>query len=248
MPVVSSEVTQLSPGADRALTDAEIRIRRSAVLLFAQRGYAATGIREIARTAGITSATLYHYTSSKEDLLVQIMATTQRLLLQTAHDALEGVQAPEERLGALVGNLVGAHAMNPMTAIVADTEVRALREGSAERKLVVGLRDQYERLWKGTLEVGADQGVFHFVDEHLTRLALLTMCAGMSHWYRPGSPDTPERLSEKFIDSALGAVHASRDGRWVRASDLSPQSVSDVPYLPFEPRVDRPSGSDEGKD
>src|SRR5699024_6336041 len=100
-------------------------------------------------------------------------------LTSTARAWLDGVQAPEERLAVLVTNLVSAHATNPMTTAVVDTEVRALREGSKEHELVIGLRDEYEQLWRDTLQLGAAQGVFGFDDEHLTRLGLLTMCAGM---------------------------------------------------------------------
>ena len=217
------------------LSEAEIRVRQAAVLLFARRGYAATGIRDIARTAGITSATLYHYTASKEDLLVQIMVTGQRLLTQTARRALEGVDRPEERLAILVANLVGAHATNPMTTVVVDTEIRALREGSAEQKLVIGLRDEYEDLWRDTLELGAAQGVFHFTDEHLTRLGLLTMCAGMSRWYRPAGRDDPDQMIAKFTDAALGMVRAARDGRWLRGGDLPPRAPYARVSLPWEP-------------
>ena len=35
-------------------------IQQVAVSLFAEKGYAATGIRELGRAAGINSATLYH--------------------------------------------------------------------------------------------------------------------------------------------------------------------------------------------
>ena len=223
-----------------ALTEAEIRVRQAAVLLFAHRGYAATGIRDIARAAGITSATLYHYTASKEDLLVQIMVTGQRLLTRNARQALEGVDRPEERLAILVANLVGAHATNPMTTIVVDTEVRALRAGSAEQNLVIGLRDEYEGLWRDTLELGAAQGVFHFTDEHLTRLGLLTMCAGMSRWYRPDGPDDPHQMIEKLTDTALGAVRASRAGRWLRSDDLPQRPPYAHISVPWEPPANLP--------
>lgn len=220
------------------LTDAEIRVRRAAVLLFARRGYAATGIRDIARAAGITSATLYHHAASKEDLLVQIMVTGQHQLTHSARNALVGVERAEDRLGVLVANLVGAHATNPMTTAVVDTEVRSLREETAEQKLVIGLRDEYEQLWRDMLELGAAQGVFHFTDEHLTRLGLLTMCAGMSRWYRPGGPDDPGRMIEKFTDIALGAVHASRDGRWLLCGDLPRQGPYTRVSVPWEPTSD----------
>ena len=45
-------------------------------MAFARDGYAATGIRQLAEEAGLTSAALYHYMGSKEDLLVAIMRST----------------------------------------------------------------------------------------------------------------------------------------------------------------------------
>ncbi len=47
------------------------RVQRAAVTLFATKGFAATGIRELGAEAGINSATLYHYVGSKESLLAR---------------------------------------------------------------------------------------------------------------------------------------------------------------------------------
>lgn len=49
------------------------RVQRAAVTLFATKGFAATGIRELGAEAGINSATLYHYVGSKESLLASII-------------------------------------------------------------------------------------------------------------------------------------------------------------------------------
>src|ERR1700710_1886584 len=49
------------------------RLTDAALTLFATKGYAATGIREIAEAADLTSAALYHYIGSKEDLLIHLM-------------------------------------------------------------------------------------------------------------------------------------------------------------------------------
>ena len=45
------------------------RLLDSALTLFSQRGYAATGIREILRAAGVTQPTLYHHFADKASLL-----------------------------------------------------------------------------------------------------------------------------------------------------------------------------------
>ncbi|HEY8641410.1 MAG TPA: helix-turn-helix domain-containing protein, partial [Candidatus Dormibacteraeota bacterium] len=41
----------------------------AALRLFGTKGYGAVGIREIALEAGISTAALYHYMRTKEDLL-----------------------------------------------------------------------------------------------------------------------------------------------------------------------------------
>lgn len=214
----------------------EVRIRRAAVACFAQRGYNGTGIRDIAKAAGMTSATLYHYTSSKEDLLLDIMVDSQTLLNVVTVEALHDVDRPERRLAVLVGTLAALHGTNPLSTRVSDTEIRSLAGGSAGREQVVALRDAYERMWAATLEQGVRDGIFDVSDPHTTRLALLTMCAGMSNWYRPGAGKDPHDLAAEFVDLALGAVRATRARRRVRQRDLPPLPRS-FPPLVFEPEV-----------
>ena len=39
------------------------RVREAAVRVFAQKGFSAVGVRELAQDAGLTSSALYHYMS-----------------------------------------------------------------------------------------------------------------------------------------------------------------------------------------
>ena len=48
-------------------------ILNAALTLFSSHGYEAVGVQEIARTAGITKPTLYHYFGSKEGLLNELL-------------------------------------------------------------------------------------------------------------------------------------------------------------------------------
>lgn len=213
----------------------EARIRQAAVTLFARRGYGATGIRDIAREAGMNSATLYHYTSSKEELLVKIMVDGQVALNEAAESELTGVEHPAERLGLLVGSLVGAHATNPLSTRVIDTEIRSLGAGSPGRQRVIELRDHYEQLWSSALEDGRSLGVLDVGDAHVTRLALLTMCTGMSNWYQPGAGVDLDELVRDFVDLALGAVRARGKDGVLTAADIPSIDFNRVPRLLSEP-------------
>lgn len=228
--------TLLRQGLDPRATAA--RIGRAAVRLFAQQGYAATGIRDIARAAGLNSATLYHYSASKEHLLLAIMRSGQQQLNEAAVLALRGRSRPEERLVQLVGGLVATHATNPLSTRVIDSELIALDPASAGRREVVALRDAYEDLWRDVLAQGVDQGVFDIADPHLGRLALITMCTGMSNWFHRGDPENLGHVRDEFVDLALGAVRARRGRRRLRAADLPPADVDLVPRYPWEPQDD----------
>jgi TetR/AcrR family transcriptional repressor of nem operon len=54
-------------------TDTRNRILEVAARLFAEHGYHATGVADILRVGGVKSGSLYHFFSSKEDLLVAVM-------------------------------------------------------------------------------------------------------------------------------------------------------------------------------
>ena len=74
--------------------DSYERIREAALDLFARQGYVATGIRDIAREAGITSSTLYHHVSNKEELLVALMREAFEMLAALqgrTHQVITGV-------------------------------------------------------------------------------------------------------------------------------------------------------------
>lgn len=224
-----------SPRRSRPDPPMTARVRQAAVTLFARNGYGSTGIRDIAREAGLTSATLYHYTSSKEELLVRIMVDGQTALNDAAEAELEGVSDPLHRLGTLVGTLVAAHATNPLSTRVIDTEVRSLGKGSEGRAHVVALRDKYESYWSDALRDGEAAGVMKVGDHHVTRLALLTMCTGMSNWYRRDAATDPEVFITGFVDLALGAVKARVGDRQANAKDLPPIAMDRVPVLLSEP-------------
>ena len=216
----------------------EMRLRRAAIGLFAVNGYAGTGIRHIARAAGMTSASMYHYTSSKEELLSGLMLEGQQLLNESAVRQLEGVERPEERLAMLVAGLTINNTVNPMSSRVIDAEVRSLEVGSKPRAKIVELRDAYEKLWADALALGVEKAVFEVEDQHLTRLGLLNLCTGLSFWYRAGGELNPSQLAMSFVDLAFGMVRAVRDGEPVRSSMVPTVELVSVARFPFEPEPD----------
>lgn len=196
--------------------------------LFAVRGFAATGIREIGREVGLNSATLYHYAGGKEELLLGVMRTGLAAQIRVGREAVEHSSEPTVQLARLVRAHVGMAAINPLTSRVIDGEVHALT--GENRRLIVGLRDDYEALFQRVLERGARAGRFQITDLRVARFALLEMCNGVANWYRPAGRLSVAQLQDRFVELACRLVGAPA----VHRADCGPEIV--IPRLDSEPR------------
>lgn len=190
-----SITTSESVGAD---------IRAAALKLFSEVGFQGTGIRKIAEEAGVSLATLYHYMSSKEELLVEMMTGNILTLLRDADFAVKGTVNPRERLSALVGVHIRVHTDDRMLCIVSDTEIRSL--SPENHTLIVKYRDDYEALWNRTIAAGKKSGDFTASDVDVSAKALLDMCTGVVHWYRKDGRVDVEALTAIYVELCLQAL------------------------------------------
>ena len=77
-------------------------ITQAALQVFARKGYHQASIREIARTAELSLAGLYHYVGSKDELLFLVVDQALDSLLSKLDAALAEAITPEARLLALI--------------------------------------------------------------------------------------------------------------------------------------------------
>jgi len=76
----------------------QARLMTSAIALFARKGYAATTVREIVETAGVTKPALYYYFGNKEGIFRTMMDEALSEFDATAASALETEGSAEERI------------------------------------------------------------------------------------------------------------------------------------------------------
>jgi len=196
----------------------EMRIWEAALNLFAQKGYEATSIRDIAEKAGITSSALYYYIGTKEDFLIKIMQEGLTDILEGARYLVSIVSLPECQLASLVQLHVIVHGVNQLVTLVTDVEFRSLK--GENRTAISKLRKEYELIWRYTLDRGRREGVFHFQDLKLTAFALLEMCTGVAHWYSSQGPIKIKDIASIYADMALSMVNATRNGKKLSVKDL----------------------------
>jgi AcrR family transcriptional regulator len=81
------------------------RILESAIALFSERGYAASGVHEIARRAGIEKAALYWHFGSKEGLLAAVLDRTDAEFVERVYKKVSQSATSDERLDLFVNGL-----------------------------------------------------------------------------------------------------------------------------------------------
>src|SRR5579859_3315423 len=85
------------------------KVLAAAVQLFAEYGYHAASMRDIARMAGIQAASIYYHYASKQALLVEIMETYMLQLNAALEHILREEHEPQQRLSAAVANHIRLH-------------------------------------------------------------------------------------------------------------------------------------------
>jgi TetR/AcrR family transcriptional regulator len=69
--------------------DNQTKILNTAIELFADYGYDAVGVKQLANSAGVSKPTLYHYFGSKRGLLDEVLKDNFNKLNQTIQQAAE---------------------------------------------------------------------------------------------------------------------------------------------------------------
>jgi AcrR family transcriptional regulator len=108
----------------------------AAVVLFTERGYAATRIADICGAAGVAKGLFYWYFPTKRELFVELVRTMRRRLRQTQAAAMDPASDPVERIRD--GAVASIHFIAEHTSYFALVDVErgdpelaeTLREGS----------------------------------------------------------------------------------------------------------------------
>lgn len=171
----------------------EQEILAAAAALFAQKGYAATTVRDIGQRVGLLGGSLYHYIRSKEALFVKLHERA----LQEAEDriraALAGATDPWDRLAIACKTLLEIQLDPQSLTMPLMNDFRAVPPEVRDQLIV--RRDGFEDLFRQLvdalpLDTGTDRGVY--------RLLLLTLLNNSSLWFRPGKLSV-EAVSEQIM-------------------------------------------------
>lgn len=184
------------------------RILAAAVQLFAQYGYHAATMRDIARISGIQAASIYYHYASKQALLVEIMDTHMRTLIANLQRIMLETSSSEQQLYEAIANHIRLHTTHKAEFFIIDTEIRALEE--EQRGVILPLRDQYELLLQSLLREGMEQGIFRQVDIKIASYALIAMCTEVATWFRPAGRLSVQQVIDIYTQMLTEGLLAAK--------------------------------------
>ncbi|MDE4190977.1 TetR/AcrR family transcriptional regulator [Phaeobacter gallaeciensis] len=181
------------------------RIQAAALRLFAQHGYAAVSMRQIAAEVGVQAGALYNYTPDKQSLLFSLMQRHMSELMA----AWQADPAVEDALGELerfVRFHIRFHMERPDAVFIAYMELRNLSDENFA--VIETMRRNYEDALEAVLKQGVEEGVFRIPDTKIATLAVIAMLNGVMTWYRTGGRLSLQEVETIYWDMVRKAVAA----------------------------------------
>jgi AcrR family transcriptional regulator len=198
--------TQISPRQKRAA-----EIASTAASLFAASGVATVSMDDIAKSVGVAKATLYHYFSTKDEILYAIHEEMFMILLEKSEARKSAGLPATERLFGYVQDAFELVDSHPGYARVVFEHLRQL--SPPYKRKVRDNQIRYEQAVADILESGIAEGVFARVNVRIATLALFGMVNWSHQWYSPKGQYSPSELSEQFFEIYLNGIAKPQSSR-----------------------------------
>ncbi len=182
----------------KARKQAQVReeIVRVAAKLFAEQGYRAVTIDDIANELGFTKSAVYYYFDNKAQILWHIYEEIYDSYISMVSAIRDAHLSPR----AAMQRIIHQHAMwvierRDWTAIY----FREESELSDEQREVIRRRKRdYDAIIEGIYHAGVKQKVFADIPPHIAVSGILGMCNWLYVWFNEKGPATPEQIANHY--------------------------------------------------
>jgi AcrR family transcriptional regulator len=168
------------------LLDGDVPDRREQILqaaqkLFADQGFRATNLNDVATQLGFRRQAVYHYFPSKEEILYELIDRAGQAVEASAKPTFDSDLPPVEKLAEIARNHVRQLLNNVDIFRIQFSELSKLTGNRAD----VLRRDMstYVRRIANVIEAGQKDGTFIDVPPMVQALLVIGMCNGTTDWY-----------------------------------------------------------------
>lgn len=186
----------------------EREIYETAARLFAERGYHATRMEDIAAALDMQKGSLYYYFPSKEELLAKLVEGNIGIALDVLQTIITENIPPSLKFSrAITAHLRVFQEHADIYTIYNSEKLSAITPQTAD--LADQLGRGYEKLWISLLTEGIAAGEFRAdLDIPIVMKAIMGMCNSTLIWFKPGKRLTIEETAEIFTRLLLVGLQA----------------------------------------
>jgi len=180
---------------------------RLAAELFAEKGFQATTVRNIADEAGILSGSLYHHFDSKESIVDEILAGFFEDIMSSYQRAIDEGENPRETIASLVRLAFGTLEPHRAAITVMQNDWNYLK-GMERFAYLTKSEDEVEKMWVGTIKAGQEQGLFRpDIDAKLTYRMIRDTVWVAVRWFKPGGRLNSQGLAEHYLKVMFDGIN-----------------------------------------
>ena len=196
--------------AGHTLTKRQLQIVQSAAELFETKGYHQTVIDDIARAVGVQKGTIYHYFSSKSEILFWVHES----FIQDVYDR----QLQRSKLGGLTEREELAQIIQDVIDVIDSkrSNVRVFFEyyrelSDEDQQRIRAVRSSYTQLVKDVIIRGSESGAFQVNDVDMATLAFFGTVNWAYQWYRPEQRLGARQVADELWRYAIGGLTGLQD-------------------------------------
>lgn len=172
-------------------------ISKAAARLFNTRGYLESSMEDISGAAKMSKGGIYHYFSSKDEILLFILSHYLDGTLNGLEESLDGIGESGSKIKFIISRHIALYVQGQSEAKTLLHEAKCLPKRDFE--LIAEKERKYYRI---VSEVLGEFFGGRIAKERLTVITFLLfgMCNWIYSWYHPRGPVSPEELSAIIYD------------------------------------------------
>jgi AcrR family transcriptional regulator len=195
------QTASAGPSKDRREIILEIAKRR-----FAEFGYGATTIREIATDAHILSGSIYHHFDTKDEMLERIISGTLKYMLHVARSIESSEFDAEQKLVSLIKFTSEEVTRDQHTHAIIWNERRIIRQ-DPHFKHIASMREGIYFSWRNIYNEGSNNGLFRRnFDPFMTIANIIRLLYTTAEWHVSDGEYTLEQVMNFHMQFILNAV------------------------------------------
>jgi AcrR family transcriptional regulator len=178
-------------------------------ILFWDKGYAETSMKDISKACGFRPANIYNFFKSKESILYEILLDEMvEILSPIKHLEKDESVPPEKALRLVIENLLRLTlSAKRISKLLFDVALKNL--SPPHRLKIIRLRDEFDKITIAIIRRGIRDGVFGDIDEKLAAFSIASMIVRARIWYSPRGKYKVDELVDfiyYFVLNGLGSA------------------------------------------